>query len=169
MDVLLKALPGHRIGRQQITSPHRHLDNGTLVLNRLSKLKKHLLEKMSIVCWLGSIPHTSGKVVNFNTCIIFFWFFLPQMIHYMTVNQEPGFEWSPMPLHMHTSIAQPGPPPPAPSCTGYKRFVCAELCSAPDVRDDSIQRLASPKHILEILNGGKMGGKEQKEFVSMPP
>lgn len=110
MVVLLKALPGHRIGRQQITSPHRHLDNGTLVLNRLSKLKRHLLEKMSIVCWLGYIPHTSGKVVNFNTCIIFFWFFLPQMIHYMTVNQEPGFEWSPMPLHMHTSIAQPAPP-----------------------------------------------------------
>lgn len=39
----------------------------------------------------------------------FFCFFLPQMIHYMTVNQEPGIEWSPMPLHMHTSIAQPPP------------------------------------------------------------
>lgn len=129
MDVLLKALPGHRIGRQQITSPHRHLDNGTLVLNRLSKLKRHLLEKMSIVCWLGSIPHTSGKVVNFNTCIIFFWFFLPQMIHYMTVNQEPGFEWSPMPLHMHTSIAQPGPPPPPP---------------AQDTRDLYVQSCAQP-------------------------
>lgn len=36
----------------------------------------------------------------------FFWFFLPQMIHYMTVNQEPGVEWSLMPLHMHTSTAQ---------------------------------------------------------------
>lgn len=111
MDVLLNALLGRRLGRQQITSVHRHGDNGAFLLHRLSKLKRHLSEKMSIVCWLGSIPHTSGKVVNFNTCIIFFWFFLPQMIHYMTVNEEPGFEWSPMPLHMHTSIAQPPHPP----------------------------------------------------------
>lgn len=34
------------------------------------------------------------------------YFFLPQMIHYMTADQEPGVQWSPMPLHMHTSIVQ---------------------------------------------------------------
>lgn len=28
----------------------------------------------------------------------------------MTVNQEPGVEWSPKPLHMHTSTAQAPPP-----------------------------------------------------------
>ena len=37
-----------------------------------------------------------------------------------------------------------GPPP----RTGYKRFGCAKLCSAPDVRYDSIQRLVTPKHIF---------------------
>lgn len=31
------------------------------------------------------------------------------MIHYMTVNQEPGAEWSLKPLHMHTSIAEAPP------------------------------------------------------------
>lgn len=69
---------------------------------------------MSIVCRPRSITHTSGKLVNLNMCIVsgvFFEFFLPQMIHYMTVNQELGVEWSPMPLHMHTSIAQSPTPP----------------------------------------------------------
>lgn len=47
-------------------------DNYASWLNRLSRLKRHLLEKMSIVCWLGSVPHTSGKAVNLNTCINIF-------------------------------------------------------------------------------------------------
>lgn len=84
------------------------------------------------------------------------WFFMPQMIHYIAADQEPGVDWSPMPLHMHTSTAQlPTPHPPS---TGYKRFVRGELSSAPDVRDDSIQKPLTLKHSTELLNAGKHGG-----------
>lgn len=81
---------------------------------------------------------------------------MSQMIHYMTADQEPGVDWSPMPLHMHTSATQL-PPTPTP-CTGYKRFVRAELSSAPDVRDDSIQKRLTLKPSVELLSGGKLGG-----------
>lgn len=120
MDFLLTAFLGRRteqgkkIKINQPSAQKTRVDSRTCLLNRPCKLKRHLSEKMSIVHWPGSVPHISGKVVN----IIFFWFFLPQMIHYMTVNQEPGVEWSPMSLHMHTSTAQPPHPTPPAQDTG---------------------------------------------------
>lgn len=82
---------------------------------------------------------------------------MPQMIHYIAADQEPGVDWSPMPLHMHTSTAQLPPPPsllPPP---------------AQDTRDLYVESWAQPlmsemtqsrdlKHSAELLNAGKHGG-----------
>lgn len=144
-------------------------DNYASWLNRLSRLKRHLLEKMSIVCWLGSVPHTSGKAVNLNTCINVFplgslcpkWSIIWQRIR----SQElTGLQC------LFTCIPQQHSCPtttPRPPCTGHRRFVRAELSSGPDVRDDSIQKGLTLKPSMELLNGGKLGAKCLHASVNM--
>lgn len=116
-----------------------NLDIHPSKLNGPSKLKRHLSEKMSFIYWPESVPHISGKVVNFNTCIIFF--LVPFAPNDPLYDSESGaWSWVVSKASSHAYLNSTGPP----SCTGYRRFGCAELCSAPDVRDDSIQRLVTP-------------------------
>lgn len=110
---------------------------------------------MSIVCWLGSVPHTSGKVVNLNTCINIFPLVLYVPNDPLYDSGSGAWSWLVSNASSHAYLNSTAAPTP---CTGYKRFVCAELSSAPDVRDDSIQKRLTLKPSVELLNGGKLEG-----------
>lgn len=108
---------------------------------------------MSIVCWLRSVPHTSGKAVNLNTCIDIFPLVLYVPNDPLYDSGSGAWSWLVSKASSHAYLNGTAAPHLPPSCTGYKRFVRAELSSAPDVRDDSIQ-----KPSVALLNGGKWGG-----------
>lgn len=91
-------------------------DNHASPLDGLSGLKRHLLEENEH-CLLARICSThlwEGSKSQYVHQFFSPWFFMPQMIHYIAADQEPGVDWSPMPLHMHTSTAQLPPPPTPP-------------------------------------------------------
>lgn len=88
-------------------------DNHASPLDGLSGLKRHLLEENEH-CLLARICSThlwEGSKSQYVHQFFPPWFFMPQMIHYIAADQEPGVDWSPMPLHMHTSTAQLPPLP----------------------------------------------------------
>lgn len=132
-------------------------DNYASWLNRLSRLKRHLLEKMSIVCWLGSVPHTSGKAVNLSPCINIF----PLVLY---VPNDPLYDkgsgawsWLVSKASSHAYLNSTAAPPHTHPLHRMQE-ICAELSSAPDVRDDSIQKRLTLKPSVELLNGAKLEG-----------
>lgn len=85
---------------------------------------------------------TIGKGSKIQHMLNLFGLLLPQMIHYMTQNKEPGTEWSQKPFHVHASMA--------PSPAQDAGDVNVQSNDQP-VRDYSIKRASNTgKHLRDF-------------------